>query len=77
MKLKNLIADIKLSVLNSLGRLKWFLTELRIELPKPDSADLRRFVWGFCFFVLTLIGLYSLAFLITFFYLFWLLDKNQ
>ena len=82
--MKNLIATIKVYCLNKWETFKHFcehiknvFTELKTELPLPGNKDIRLFVFSVVYLGLLVIGLYSVAFFVAFFYLFWLLDKNQ
>ena len=77
MKLKSILADIKLFVLNKLHWCKLFLKDLTHDLKLDGNHDLRIFVFVFVYIVFSAVGDYNFAHLAAFLYIVWLLEKRN
>ena len=76
MKIKSILADIKLFVLNKLHWLKLFLKHLTHDLKLDGNHDLRLFVFVLVYIVFSAVGAYNFAHLAAFLYIVWLLERK-
>ena len=77
MKIKSILADIKLFVLNKLHWLKLFLKDLTHDLKLDDNHDLRIFVFVLVYVLFSAVGAYNFAHLAAFLYIVWLLERQH
>ena len=77
MKIKSILADIKLFVLNKLHWLKLFLKDLTHDLKLDDNGDLRLFVFVVVYILFSVVGAYNFAHLAAFIYIVWLLERQH
>ena len=77
MKIKSILADIQLFVLNKLHWLKLFLKDLTHDLKLDDNGDLRLFVFVVVYILFSVVGAYNFAHLAAFLYIVWLLEKQH
>jgi hypothetical protein len=76
MKIKSILADIKLFVLNKLHWLKLFLKDLTHDLKLDGNHDLRIFVFVLVYVLFSAVGAYNFAHLAAFLYIVWLLERK-
>ena len=77
MKLKSILADIKLFVLNKLHWCKLFLEHLTHDLKLDGNHDLRIFVFVLVYILFSAVGAYNFAHLAAFLYIVWLLERQN
>ena len=76
MKLKSILADTKVFVLNKLHWCKLFLKDLTHDLKLDDNHDLRIFVFLLIYILFSAVGFYNFAHLAAFLYIIWLLERK-
>jgi len=77
MKIKSILADIKLFVLNKLHWCKLFLKDLTHDLKLDGNHDLRIFVFVLVYVLFSAVGAYNFAHLAAFLYIVWLLERQH
>jgi len=77
MKIKSILADIKLFVLNKLHWCKLFFRDLTHDLKLDGNYDLRIFVFLLVYILFSAVGAYNFAHLAAFLYIVWLLERQH
>ena len=77
MKIKSILADIQLFVLNRLHWLKLFFQDLTHDLKLDGNHDLRLFVFVVVYVLFSAVGAYNFAHLAAFLYIVWLLERQH